>query len=293
MSRYVIIGGSGFVGSHTVDALIERGDDVLVIDLVRPQQNVLISEISVTDLYSLCNVLEPGDKILYLAAIPSYSVAEQEFNKAIMVNTVGWATVLRAGIANEVERFIYVSSGSVYSHEVNIPIREIDFTQPSSLYGFTKKWSEELAEYFEKDHKVAVLRYGHLYGPREEKGAIASFMKKIVAGEAPVIFGGGQTNDFGYISDIVKANLLALDHNEISGVYNVGTGIETTIEAACRMCLDEFDSDMKPVYEKPRGVDWPRFVYDISRISKLGYKPEVTLQKGIRKTADWWRKQNG
>ena len=59
------------------------------------------------------------------------------------------------------------------------------------------------------------------------------------------------------------------------------------------MCLDEFDSDMKPIYNKPRDVDWPRFVYDISKISKLGYKPEVTLQKGIRKTADWWRKKNG
>ena len=294
--RVVVVGGAGFIGSHTIDALLQKKYEVICYDIQKPIQRHNNLKWYCYDVNSdtVEEAINEDDIILHLAAISSFSLAEKNPAEAIRTNIAGVANILRTAIEKKARKFIYASSGSVYPKDLEMPIKETDWIpgrdtmEVASIYELTKKTAETICAYYKIDIPITVLRYGHCYGPRETKGGIAAFIRRIMEGKSPIVFGGEQTNDFVYVGDIVQANLLAIE-KEMEGIFNVGTGIETPIKKACKTVMEEMhylgDIEYKPL----RSVDWSRFVYDIRKIKKFGYEPEYSLEDGIRETVKWWR----
>jgi len=286
--RVVVTGSNGFVGVHTVRALLEAGYDVLAIDIRNNNLRELRAskhlEVFIIDILNdaLDTLLKQGDKVLHLAAIPRFDVADANPQKAIDVNVEGTVNVIKACIEKKVERLVYSSTGSVYSRSAPIPIREDAPREPDSVYGMTKKQAEDWIFFFGDRLPYVILRYGYIYGKGKDWGAVGAFLAKLQNGERPVVFGGKQTNDFIYIPDIVKANLLALETERTRQAYNIGTGRATSIKDVCELCIKASKSNLTMDLKPAREFDFPVFVYDVSKAQTLlGFTPEWNIYDGL------------
>ena len=171
---------------------------------------------------------------------------------------------------------------SVYSLNAPVPIREDAPREPSSVYGMTKKMAEDWIMFYGNQLPHVILRYGYIYGKGKDWGAIGAFLKRLSNNQRPVVFGGDQTNDFVYVKDVVRANMLALETQYTNQAYNVGTARATSIRDVCEYCIKAMESDLKMKIERARVFDYPIFVYDISKArTLLGFEPEWNVLKGI------------
>lgn len=276
--RIVVTGGSGFVGSHTIKALEEKGYDVFNYDLVGGND--------IRNLEYLKFFLEEGDKVLHLAAIARFAEADNDPLLAFETNVIGTKNVAEACKFAKVERMVYSSTGSVYMPiEQEPPITEEFKCRGNSVYGCSKYIGELMIK--KVGIPYLILRYAHLYGiGKVGHGAIGGFIDRMNRGLAPRLFGGKQSNDFTYIQDIVQANILALETDNpkaINQVYNIGTGEELTTEQVFEILRKHFKYDKEFDRLPQRTVDPLRFVYDISKAKKLlGYKPNFTFEGGMR-----------
>ncbi len=277
--KVIVTGGNGFVGSHTIKALKEKGYEVLNYD---------ISEgYDLLNKKQLKSVIKKGDKVLHEAAIARFADADKNPLLTYEVNVLGTKNVVEACEENLAERLVYASTGSVYMPLVKVPITEDDPIRGNSVYGCSKA----VAEKYVQKCKIPwiVLRYAHLYGEGKiGHGAIGGFIAKMKQGLSPVIFGGEQSNDFTYIKDVVNSNILALETENpesLNQAYNIGTGTELTTIKVFEL-LREFFKYYKEFEVVPqRGVDPQRFVYDISKArSLLGYNPQYEFIAGME---DW------
>lgn len=286
----VVTGANGFIGFHTVQALLERGYKVKAVDLntenltrLAMDPKLAIHQIDVTSL-ALKNVLEVGDKMLHLAAVAHF-VGRQDAGKAVETNVNGTINVLECCLQKHVERIVYSSTGSVYSRDASVPIREDAKLGPSedNYYGWSKLQAEQWIQIYQRFLPYIILRYAYVYGPNKDWGAIGAFIKQLRNKEQPVVFGGNQTNDFIYVQDVVDANLLALETSYTNQAYNIGTGRATSIRDACEYCIEALDSRLQPKYEPARSFDYPVFVYDISKANTLlNFMPKWNLLHGIK-----------
>jgi len=276
--KIIVTGGSGFVGSHTIKALKEKGYNFFNYDLKQGYD--------IRNFGQLCSVIEPGDKILHLAAIARFDQADNDPEKAWTTNVEGTDCVARAAKEKGAERVIYSSTSSVYMPiEQEPPIREDFKARGNSLYGCTKYLGEIVLK--RAGISYLILRYAHLYGEGKlDNGAINGFIFRMKRGLAPILYGGKQSADFTYIKDIVQANLLALETDKLNEVYNIGSGQELTMEAVFNQ-LKEFFNYNKEFEKLPlRTVDSNRFVYDISKARNLlGYQPRYDFKAGMN---DWY-----
>lgn len=180
------------------------------------------------------------------------------------------------------ERLVYSSTGSIYSTKSPIPIREDAQVEPSSIYGLTKKMAEDWIRFYSEQLPYVILRYGYIYGNHKDWGAVGAFIKKLQNNKQPIVYGGDQTNDFIYIKDIVKANILALETPHTRQTYNIGTGRATSIRDICEICIKAMDRPLKMKIEPARTFDFPIFLYDIAKArSVLGFDPEWNVYDGI------------
>ena len=287
--RVVVTGANGFIGLHTVDALLRRGYHVVAIDLRddrlrgrffnKRRITTVLEDVTSKDLE---NWMMEGDKVLHLAAIAKFSEAEQRPVVTIETNVLGTFNVIQCCLKRGVERLVFSSTGSVYSKDVQIPIKEDSPKRPVSIYGFSKRQAEDWIFFFASQLKYVVLRYGYVYGAGKNWGAVGTFLKQIKQGRRPTIFGGNQTNDFTYVKDIVEANILALETENTNEVFNIGTGEPVNIKDVCKICLDALGSNLEPTISPLRSFDYAKFVYDISKAIKLlGYNPRWNLRVGI------------
>ena len=281
----VVTGASGFIGIHTVKELLERGYKVTGIDIepfdVRHKslKNVQC-DISSPQLSSH---IDRGDKVLHLAAISTFGAAGQNPARAIRVNVEGTLNVINSCIEKKAERLVYSSTGSVYHKSSTVPIKEDSPRNPTSIYGLTKKQAEDWIMLYGDRVDYVILRYAYIYGQGKDWGAIGNFLRRIKQGEQPIIFGGRQTNDFIYVKDVVESNILALESEYLDQVYNIGTGVATSIKETCRLCLQVMNSDLEMKIEPPRSFDIQMFVYDITKARLLlGFEPKWKLPEGIR-----------
>ena len=290
--RVVVTGANGFIGLHTVDALLRRGYQVVAIDLKddrlrerffnKKRITTVLEDITSKDLE---NWMMEGDKVLHLAAIAKFSEAKQRPVVAVETNVLGTFNVIQCCLKRGVERLVFSSTGSVYSRDVQIPIKEDSPRRPMSIYGFSKKQAEDWIFFFASQLKYIVLRYGYVYGAGKNWGAVGTFLKQIKQGRRPTIFGGDQTNDFTYVKDIAEANILALETANTNNVFNIGTGESVNIKDVCKICLETLGSKLEPEISPLRSLDYMRFVYDISKAMKLlGYTPRWNLRAGITDT---------
>jgi len=280
--RVVLTGNLGFVGKHTEKALIEAGYEVIGYDL--------IDGYDIRDLNQLKQVIQKGDKVLHLAAIARFAEADENPLLAYETNVIGCKNVAIACREKGAERLIYSSTGSVYMPvQETPPITEEFKARGNSTYGCSK-YAGELYILAEKIPYI-ILRYAHLYGEGKiGHGAIGGFIDRMERGLKPVLYGGAQSNDFTFIKDVVQANLLALETENINETYNIGTGEELTTEHVFVILQKFFDYNEEFERLPIRTVDPLRFVYDISKAKdKLGYKPEFNFEAGLN---DYLKKED-
>jgi len=289
--RTVVTGGAGFIGSNLVDALIERGDDVVVVDnfatgrreYVNPAATLLEQDIR-----------EPyeadADVVFHLAAQADVQASMKRPAYDAEVNVVGTVNVLLASPGAQV---IFASSGGAGYGECPVPAGEDAPFLPLSPYGIAKKCGEEYLLGWNRIHGTThvPLRFANVYGPRQdsglEGGVVAIFLERLADGKPTTIFGDGtQSRDFVYVDDVVEAMLAAV--GRAGGPYNVGTGEPTTIselhDAAARIA----GVGAEPRHEEARLGDVRRSVLDVSRIEReLGWRPQVSLDDGLQRTWAW------
>jgi UDP-glucose 4-epimerase len=305
--RAIVTGGAGFIGSNLVDALLARGDDVLVVDdLSTGKEANLVparaagADLRVLDirdgaaLTSLVGATAP-EVIFHLAAQIDVrrSIADPAWDAGI--NVQGTINVLEAARTHGVARVVNSSTGgAIYGEAELIPSPETTTPLPEAAYGQSKLSAEGYLGLYERLYEFSsvTLRYGNVYGPRQdplgEAGVIAIFCGCLETGRQPTIFGDGrQTRDYVYVGDVVAANLAAAGA-ELSGAINIGTGRETSVlEIVDDLAAIAGTGDFTPIFEPPRLGELTRSCLDVRRArEQLGWESEVELRDGLRMTLD-------
>jgi UDP-glucose 4-epimerase len=304
----IVTGGAGFIGSHVVDALLERGERVVVIDDLSTgrRENVaaaletgaVLHEIDIRDAEAVGDVVsrEGPDVVFHLAAQIDVRLAVRDPGFDAAINVGGTINVLEAARAAGVRRFVNSSTGgALYGEAERIPSPEDEPVAPMAPYGQSKFAAEAYCELYARLHGLSTinLRYGNVYGPRQdplgEAGVIAIFCGKLRQGERPTVFGDGtQTRDYVHVADVVGANLVAVESDE-RGPFNIGHGKETSVldlVAALRELSGAGDA-FEPEFAPPRAGEAQRSALDCARAAeRLGWKPRIGMRDGLRQTLD-------
>jgi UDP-glucose 4-epimerase len=304
----IVTGGAGFIGSHVVEALLERGERVVVIDDLSTgrRENVaaaletgaVLHEIDIRDAEAVSDVVsrEGPDAVFHLAAQIDVRLAVRDPGFDSAINVGGTINVLEAARQAGVRRFVNSSTGgALYGEAERIPSPEDEPVAPMAPYGQSKFAAEGYCELYARLHGLSTinLRYGNVYGPRQdplgEAGVIAIFCGKLRQGERPTVFGDGtQTRDYVDVGDVVAANLVAAESGE-SGPFNIGRGVETSVldlVAALRELSGAGDS-FEPEFAPPRAGEAQRSALECSRArERLGWQARIGLEEGLRQTLD-------
>ena len=303
--KIVVTGGAGFIASHIVDAYIQLGHEVYVIDDFSTGQRRNLN--SSAQFFNL-DIADPKvakaiaeikpDVLNHHAAQMDVrrSVADPTFDARI--NIIGFINLLEASKDAGVKRVIFSSSGgAVYGDREPIPASEEHETLPLSPYGVSKLTGELYLGYYHMAFGLpyVALRYANVYGPRQsslgEAGVVAIFISQLLAGKSPVINGDGkQTRDYVFVGDVVRANAAALDTN-YTGAVNIGTGKETDVVTICESLRKGVGSPVKAIHGPAKLGEQRRSCLMTSLARKvLGWKPEVDLKEGLQQTLAYYQK---
>lgn len=299
----LVTGGCGFIGSHIVDAYIDLGHSVWVIDNLstgdiknlNPKAKLIEIDITNSDIEKIFKQVKL-DAINHHAAQINVrtSVSDPVFDAK--VNILGSLNLITLAVKHHVKRFIFASSGgTVYGEPTQLPITEEFSINPSSPYGISKATTEKYLTLYANmnDLDYVILRYSNVYGPRQisksEAGVISIFIEHILKHEECTIFGdGNQTRDYVYVGDVVTANTVALDCK--ADVFNIGTGIETKVNDLVDILTDITNHDILHEHDNPRSGEVLRNVLDNGKaISIIKWQPRISLKQGIRKTFEYFQ----
>ncbi|HEY32764.1 MAG TPA: SDR family oxidoreductase [Dehalococcoidia bacterium] len=300
-SRVVITGGAGFIGSNLAYELSDDNDIVIIDDLstgsidnvagLVGKNNVTLIKGSILDLRLLETSLKRTEYVFHLAAIASVPRSIVDPLPTNEVNITGTLNVLTAAKKNGIKKVIYASSSSVYGDTPTLPKTEDMQPNSQSPYALTKLVGEYYCRIFYEVYDIPTicLRYFNVYGPRqnpdsEYAAVIPSFISRVSRNEQPIIYGdGSQTRDFTYVRDVVRANIIAAK-SDATGVYNIGSGGNVTINELAELISYILNRDVKPIYEKPRAGDVLHSLADITLARTVGYEPQYSLVDGLRET---------
>ena len=288
--RAVVTGGAGFIGSHVVDALVERGDQVTVIDDLSSGRREFLNEAATLVVHDVREPFEAdADVIYHLAAQADVGTSMERPGFDAAVNVVGTVNALEAARAAGA-RLVFASTGGAIYGEVGRPATEDSERRPVSAYGIAKLAAETYVAGWNRIHGSGqlVLRFANVYGPRQsgalEGGVVSIFMERLAHDEETLVFGDGeQSRDFVYVGDVVAAVLAGTQAD--GGTFNVGTGLETTVNELHHLCAQTLGVDAEPRYVAARAGDARRSVLDVTRAEhELGWRPQVALDEGLRRT---------
>ena len=299
--KILVTGGAGFIGSHIVDNYLADGHEVVVIDALfnkhpnMPAKDVKFIHANLVDcdLSKIINQ-EKFDVINHHAAQVNVRTSLSDPTMDAQHNIIATIRLLQAAVMAKkpVEKFIFASSGgAIYGVQDEYPSPETAPLKPESPYGLAKLTAEQYIEFFHKTYGLGsvILRYSNVYGPRQhpkgEAGVVAIFCDHFFRNEAPTIFGdGGQTRDFVYVGDVARANLLALD-KQAQGIYNIGTGIETSVNKVVDLLKSLIKSDLQAKHSASIPGELQRSSVAIDHIkNKLGWQPRIDLGAGLAET---------
>jgi UDP-glucose 4-epimerase len=298
--RALVTGGAGFIGSNLVDALIERGDSVAVVDnLSSGKRENLPAQVPLhlldvrEPLHDLFAELKP-DVCFHLAAQADVRVSVERPDFDAEVNVIGTLRVLEAARAAGT-RIVFTSTGGAIYGECAEPADESSERQPLAPYGTAKLAGEEYLLTYQRLYGMnnVILRLGNVFGPRQdphgEAGVVSIFLGRLRDGETCRIFGDGtQERDYVYVGDVVAAALKAAEVE--GGVFNVGTGTATSVLDLYELCRHVAGSDAAAELAPARAGELMRSVLDPGRAAReLGWRPETSLEEGLRRTWDWIR----
>jgi UDP-glucose 4-epimerase len=297
--RAVVTGGAGFIGSHVVEALVARGDEVHVLDDLShgKRENVTdgaeLHERDIrTDARRVFDAVKP-DACFHLAAQADVRVSVERPDYDADVNIIGTVAILEAARTHDAKIVFSSTGGAIYGECDEGPAPEDAPRRPLAPYGTSKLAGEEYLATYNRLYGTShvALRYGNVYGPRQdphgEAGVVAIFMNRLREGERPRIYGDGrQTRDYVYAADVAAATLAALDR--AGGVYNIGTGRETSVLDLLAGIQRVAGTSVEPEFAEPRPGELQRSVLDISRAEhELGWQPRQTLDAGLAATWSW------
>ncbi len=303
--KVLVTGGAGFIGSNVVDLYIERGYDVVVVDNLstgresnlNPRAKLYKLDIRSSEISEVFERERP-DYINHHAAQIDVrrSVTEPIFDADININ--GSINLLENARRVGVRRFIYISSGgAVYGEPEYLPCDEAHPINPICPYGASKHVVEHYLYMYKEIHDLdySVLRYANVYGPRQdplgEAGVVAIFTGKMLAGEQVVINGDGeQTRDFIYVGDCAAANLMVTEGENVSGIYNLGSGVATSINEIFST-LKDVTAYQNPPIHGPAKLGETRHIYLTAEKAKqeLGWQPTIGLLDGLERTVEYTR----
>jgi len=302
MACFLVTGGAGFLGSHLVDALLEQGHLVRVLDdLSSGKRKNLPRQIEfllgdVTNPRTVDGALEGVDACFHLAAIASIVLSNRHWQRTHKVNLAGALNVFDQARRHRGVPVVYASSAAVYGDRAAIPISEDTPVAPLSAYGADKAACELHARVAGAAHAIPTvgLRFFNLYGPRQDRqspysGVIALFAERLARGEPVEIFGDGkQIRDFTYIGDAVAALDRALSVVSTDApVFNVCTGIGTTVRGLAEIMTRIYETDVAAVYRPARSGDVPSSIGDPRHAAeKLRFRAQTTLAAGLAITLD-------
>jgi len=305
MSKILVTGGAGFIGSNLVDALIEENHEVAVVDNLSTGKKENVNpkakffEVDITDETALKSVFAEfsPEVIFHLAAQASVRMSVENPAEDIKINVIGTINLLELAVQNKIEKFIFSSTGgAIYGDGASRPTTEEAEEEPACPYGLDKLAAEKYIGYFAttSDLQTICLRYANVYGPRQnpkgEAGVVAIFAAKMLSGEPVQVNGTGeQTRDFVYVSDVVEANLKALESKK-SGIYNIGSGIETNINEIAETMkeISESQSEITKAKANP-GEQMKSSLSAEKAKAELGFEIKTTIKEGLEKTINYFK----
>jgi UDP-glucose 4-epimerase len=311
MALYLITGIGGFIGSSLARALLAKNEQVRGVDNFATGKRENLQEIlpqidfreaDILDLDAMHKACAGVDYVLHQAAIPSVPKSVLDPVGSNRANVDGTVNVLVAARDAKVKRVVYAASSSAYGDTPTLPKHEAMTPDPISPYAVAKLASERYMISFFRCYglETVPLRYFNIFGPHQDpssqySGVLAKFITQMLRGEQPSIYGDGeQSRDFTYIDNAVEANLLACHApaSQAAGkVFNVATGRRVTLNETFQLLRSMTSYKGQPNYGPERGGDIKHSLADISQAEKyLGYKPKIDFEEGLRRTVDWYRK---
>jgi len=307
----LVTGGAGFIGSNIVGALVRTKRKIAVLDdfstgfkhnLAAFGKRITIVRGDIRDITAVNRVMKGVDTVIHQAAIRSVPKSVDNPLLSHEVNASGTLVLLHAAVKHRVRRFVYASSSSVYGDVKHFPQKESDPLLPLSPYGASKLAAENYCYCFYNNHglRTVSLRYFNVYGPRQNpeslySAVVPAFIDKIRQGKPPVVDGSGrQSRDFTYVGDVVAANLrAAFGPASLGGkVFNIASGHDYSVLDILNVIAKNMGVRPRCVFGPPRRGDARRTFADISAARrKLGWKPRVDLNKGLRETVLWFEKE--
>jgi UDP-glucose 4-epimerase len=307
--KILVTGGAGFIGSHIVDRLVQEGYEVVVVDNLSTGKRKNVNRAA---RFYRCDIRSRWwlERVFRRErpAIVSHHAAQMDVRRSVLdpkfdadVNILGMLNVLRHSIKYGVRKMIFASSGgAVYGEPESLPVAESHPIRPASPYGISKAAGDEYLRYFRDADGLdyVSLRYGNVYGPRQdpsgEAGVVGIFAQKMLRGEQPIINGNGrQTRDFVYVDDVVEANMVAITR-AAHGIYNVGTGKESTINELFAMLAGLINPSVREVHGPEKRGEQMRIALDASRLNRESdWESKISLKDGLARTVEYYRKTLG
>lgn len=301
--KILVTGGAGFIGSHLVDKLVERGEEVIVIDNLSTgkEENLNpkadLHNLDVCDYEKIKPLFKNIDYVFHLAAIPRVPVSIKDPINTSRTNILGTINVFKAGADNKVKKIIYSSSSSVYGEQKELPLKEDMVPNPINPYGLQKLVGEKFARLFVQIYKIPIicLRYFNVYGPRidprsEYSLVIGKFLRQNSENKPLTIFGDGeQTRGFCWVGDVTKANIKAMTSDKLKGgeIINIGSEKSYSVNYLASLISNNVQ------YLNPRFGDMLHTKADINLAKDLlDWKPNIDFEQGIKKTKQWFSRLN-
>ena len=294
--KYAVTGGAGFIGSHLVKNLVERGNEIIVIDnlntgkkknVKKNFKKINFFEVDIRDFSTIEDIMKNVDGIFHEAALASVQDSFRIPDKYFDVNVKGTENIFKIGKKLGI-KVVYASSSSVYGNPISIPIKENDDKNPINPYAKTKLENDKMAEKYAKNGlKVIGLRYFNVFGPGQSKeyaGVIKLFLERIQQGLSPLINGDGlQVRDFVYVDDVVNANMLAMESNINGKFFNIGTGTTISVLDLANMIIKFSGLKLKPIHRLAVPGDVRATQADITKAkTMLKWKPTTSIQDWLK-----------
>lgn len=305
MSKYVITGGAGFIGSNLAEELSKDNVVVVVDDLSSgKRENLLGIDArlivgSITDRGILRKAFEDADCVFHLGAIASVQRSVEDPLLVNEINLSGTLNVLTASRDAGLRRVVFASTAAVYGASPQLPKREDMRPDPRSPYAVAKLGGEHYASVFQELYglETVSLRFFNVFGPRQDpsseySGVISRFISAVLRDQQPVIYGDGeQTRDFVFVQDVVRACILA-SQSRGKGIFNVARGESTSLNQLLKALAEITGREVRPRYARARAGDIRHSLADISKAREIGYVPEVSVEEGLRRTMEWFLAQS-
>ena len=309
MATYLVTGGAGFIGSHVVEELVSRDEQVRVVDSLVTGRRDNLAHVPGVDLMvgdladsAVADRATRGvDYVVHLAAIPSVPRSVAEPIATHHANVTGTLSLFVAAQRHAVKRVVFASSSSIYGNTATLPKQEDMPPAPLSPYALQKLIGEQYGKLFYELHglETVAVRYFNVFGPRQDpsspySGVISRFARCLAEHRQPTIHGDGeQTRDFTYVRNVVDGTLRACTAQRAVGrVINVSCGSRISLNALYRMMREQTRGDLEPRFTDPRIGDVRDSQADITRARELlGYEPIVSLEEGLRLTMAWFETQ--